>query len=293
VTSALEHPSVLATVPALAGWGVESRVVARSAAGSLDPERFAEACDEHTAVVSVMTANNETGEIFPIPAVVEAVRRRSPRALVHTDAVQAFGKVPLSLEELGVDCMSMSAHKIGGLPGVGALILRKGVVLPPLIRGGPQEGGLRAGTENVPGLYALIVALEALLAGGAARHAAMRERREVVHGVVSAGIPDARCNFRHTPQLPNTLSVTIPGVLADDLVVALDLAGVAVSSGAACGSGKPEPSHVLLASGFSAEEARATVRISLGWELSLDEVRRGAELLVQCVTRMRVAQGRG
>jgi cysteine desulfurase len=222
------------------------------------------------ALVSVMLANNETGAVQPIAELAEIVNAAG--GLLHVDAIQAFGKVPFNVGALGADLMTLSAHKIGGPKGIGALVLAEGVFgLEPLLRGGGQELGYRAGTENVAGIAGFGAAVKAAVAamgGEANRLERLRDRLE-------AGLrqtPDMLVFSQGTPRLPNTTLFTVPGLRAETAVIGFDLAGIAVSSGSACSSGKVQPSHVLAAMGFGPQLAQGAVRLSLGWSTSDAEI---------------------
>lgn len=282
LTTEIEHPSILELIPSLERDGIRCLVAPVG--------RIPDAGDGPVDLASFMTANNETGEILPVRELADAVRREHPDALIHTDAVQALGKIPLRFRDLGVDLMSVSAHKIGGIAGVGALIVGKGVKLPPGLVGGPQESRHRAGTENVFGIAAFGAALDRIRGRIGERGRAMAGHRAFLEARLGA-IPAVRVNFTNVERLPNTMSVTVDGVHADDLVVALDLEGVLVSSGAACASGKPEPSHVLLALGFGEDEASRTVRISVKAEYRPGDLDEAAEAFERCVLRMRAVRG--
>jgi cysteine desulfurase len=264
LVSAIEHASVLAggRFPADA---VGTVGVTRSGLLDLDQLRAALA-DGPPALVSVMLANNETGAVQPVAEAAEIVHAAG--GLLHVDAIQAFGKIPFNMNMLNADLMSLSAHKIGGPKGVGALVVAEGLAgLEPLLRGGGQELSRRAGTENVTGIAGFGAAIRAGLeglAGDAVRLNGLRTRlesglRETVDAIVFAD--DA-------PRLPNTTLFTVPGLKAETAVIGFDLAGIAVSSGSACSSGKVQPSHVLEAMGFPPEIARGAVRLSLGWSTS-------------------------
>ncbi len=247
LVSAIEHGSVLQAVPA-----AERIPVGRD--GILDLAALdSRLASGPPALVSVMLANNETGVIQPLAEIVEIAHRRG--AVVHTDAVQAAGKIAL---DVGADILTLSAHKIGGPAGIGAVASR--VELAPMIRGGGQERGRRAGTENLVGIAGFAAAAEAALAGMAdyGRVQRLRDRLE-------AALPDAVIVGAEAPRLPNTSAIAMPGMAAETQVIAFDLAGVMVSAGAACSSGKVGPSHVLAAMGLTPEIANSTIRVSLGW----------------------------
>ncbi|HEX3499086.1 MAG TPA: cysteine desulfurase family protein [Stellaceae bacterium] len=258
LVSAIEHDSILAAVP-----GAE--IVPVDPSGTIDLEALAErlAADDRPALVSVMLANNETGIIQPIVAVADIVHARG--ALLHCDAVQAAGKLRLDRTRLGADLISLSAHKLGGPPGVGALVVAADATLTPLQAGGGQERGRRAGTENVPGIVGFGRACT-LAAEGLAAYGRLADLRDHAERQLLALAPAARVFGALSPRLANTLCITMPGVPAATQVMALDLAGVMVSAGAACSSGKVRPSHVLRAMGATPDEAASAIRISLGWD---------------------------
>ncbi len=268
LASAVEHASVLKAAP-----GIEPIPV--DADGVIDlPALDAMLSNENRpALVSVMLANNETGVIQPLAEVSEIARRHGAR--VHCDAVQAAGKIAIDPAELGLDMVSLSAHKIGGPTGVGALVLFGDADLSALILGGGQERGRRAGTENVPGIAGFGVAAEAAQ-GGLSDFAALGAWRDGIEAVLG-GHAGVRVFGAGVSRLANTSCLTMPGVQAERQIIALDLAGVAVSAGSACSSGKVEPSHVLAAMGVPAEEAATAIRVSLGWNTTEDEVQRFVE----------------
>lgn len=287
LSSALEHPCVLAPIAQFQREGRSVVLVQPDQNGVVSVGNVTRHVTPDTALVSIMLANNEVGTINPIQEIAQAVKRIAPNAIVHTDAAQALGKIPCSFSSLGVDAMTLSAHKIGGLSGVGALVLRHGVELEPLIRGGAQEGKLRGGTENVLGIKVLGKALEEIEREGSERFSRMSRIRDMFERRLADQVSDIEIHARSVSRLPNTSSVYIAGIRADDLVVAMDLEGILISSGAACSSGKPEPSHVLMAMGFDEDHARATIRVS--FRADCDEV--GVERLVgalrKAVVRMR------
>jgi cysteine sulfinate desulfinase/cysteine desulfurase-like protein len=229
--------------------------------GRISPEDLASAISKKTCLVSVMAANNETGSIQPIAELARIARQRS--VLFHTDATQAVGKIPLDVEDLGVDLLTMSAHKLYGPKGVGALYIRKGIVLEPIMHGGKQEGELRAGTENVIGIVGFGKAAE-LAVQRLPEMDRIRKLRDRLGEGIKELIPEAKLNGHKKERLPNTLNMCLPGLRGESIVLALDQKGVSLSSGSACRSGSPKPSHALLAMGLSEEEAHCSIRLSLG-----------------------------
>jgi cysteine desulfurase len=285
VVSAVEHHAVLNTARALReeGWPVALARV--DSAGHLDLEDFASKLDESTVLACVMLANNETGCLQPVS---EAARRaRACGALVHCDAVQAAGRLAIDVRALGVDLLALSAHKLGGPQGVGALYVRRGTPMAPLVRGGSQERNRRAGTENVAGIVGFGAAAEAALEALAAGRRVTRMRDLLEKRLLEC--PGAQRNGEE-PRLDNTINVSFGGVEAEDLLMALDLTGLAVSTGAACAAGGVEPSHVLRAMGFPPERVQSSLRLSLGSDTTEAEVGRAAELVLATVARLR--QGR-
>ncbi|HVA37167.1 MAG TPA: aminotransferase class V-fold PLP-dependent enzyme [Candidatus Dormibacteraeota bacterium] len=289
VTSAIEHHAVLHALDALEREGFEALRLPVDGEGFVDPEAFARAVESPTTLASIMLANNEIGTVEPVAGLAAAARERG--AVFHTDAVQAAGQVALDVRTLGVDLLSISAHKFNGPKGVGALFVRRGLPLDPIVYGGGQEHGARAGTENVAGIVGLARALELAvgdLAERAARTAALRDR--LARGILA--IPDTR--LLGPPggegRLPNNLSVAFAGVSGEALLIRLDLEGVAVSTGSACASGIPEPSHVVWAIGLEPGYAGGVVRFSLGRETSSEEVDRVAALVAGVVEEMRAGE---
>jgi cysteine desulfurase len=270
VTVATEHHAVLHAVDVLErdGWQVTRLPV--DSRGLVDPAAFAAALTPATTLASVMLANNETGVVQPVAELARIARERG--VLLHTDAVQAPGWLPLDVEALGVDLLSLSAHKFYGPKGVGVLYVRRGTALEPLIVGGAQEHGLRAGTENVAGIAGLAAALtlaESERPVTAPRLAALRDRLEA--GVVAA-VPDVVVNGAGARRLPGILSVAFGGVPSDALLIRLDLEGIAASAGSACAAGSLEPSHVVAALGLGERYALGVVRFSLGRDTSAAEI---------------------
>ena len=283
VCSAIEHHAVLNTAKALReeGWPVELARVGEG--GALDLDDFAARVTDATVLVSLMLANNETGALQPVAEAARVARDRG--ALVHCDAVQAAGKVPVDARALGVDLVTLSAHKLYGPKGVGCLYVRRGTPIVPLVRGGGQERNRRAGTENVAGVVgfgvAAVLAREGL-ATEAARASDLRDRLERR----LLAIPGARRNG-DGPRLPNTANVSFEGTEAEGLLMALDLEGIAVSTGAACAAGGVEPSHVLRAMGFAPERVQSSLRLSLGRGTTPADVDRAAEVIAAVVARQR------
>ncbi|MBK8481653.1 MAG: cysteine desulfurase [Proteobacteria bacterium] len=285
VTTTVEHSAVLQTAERLRAQGVTVTLVEVDAAGRVDPEAFAAALTPKTALVSVMLANNDVGTIQPVAAIAALARQAG--VWIHSDAVQAVGKIAVDVRTLEVDLLALSAHKLGGPQGAGALFVRRGLRLPPLLEGGGQERGRRGGTENVAAIVGFGRAAELARsewAEGARRTAELRERLEL--GLL-ARIPRLTINGREAPRLPNTLSVSCAGVDGLDLVLNLDLAGVAASTGAACSSGRVAPSHVLRAMGRDAATAREALRLSLGASNSEGEIDRTIEVMAEAVARLR------
>jgi cysteine desulfurase len=264
LVSAGEHEAVLQ-----ARGDVEPVALTPAGAVDLDALDAALAADDRPALVSVMLANNETGAINPIARVVEVARRHGAR--VHCDAVQAPGKIPVDAQELGVDLITVSSHKLGGPQGVGALAVLDGQPLSPLLAGGGQERKQRAGTENVPAIAGFGAAAAAAQAD-LDRVAGLAAWRDRLEAEARALCPQVQIHGGTAARLPNTSCLGLPGVRAETQVMALDLAGVAVSSGSACSSGKVHASHVLRAMGVSESDAESAIRVSLGWTSTAEDV---------------------
>lgn len=285
VTSTIEHHAVLHTCQALEQEGVAVTYVPVGAGGRVDPEAVRRALTPDTVLISIMLANNELGTVQPI-AEIAAIARENKIPL-HTDAVQAMGKIPVNVEELGVDLLSLSAHKLYGPKGVGALFVRRGVRLKPLLLGGSHERDRRAGTENVPGIVGLGAAAalaQRTLAEETQRLAALRDELE---RRILERVPDAGCNGDREHRTPNTTNLYFDFVEGEPLVISMDLKGIACSTGAACSSGAVDPSHVLTAIGLPAERARASLRFSLGRGTTAEDVDYVAEVVPQVVERLR------
>jgi cysteine desulfurase len=259
VTTAIEHPAVLNPCARLEEQGVAVTYVAPGSDGRVDPNDVHRAMRPNTSLVSVMHANNETGVIQPIEEIARIAHEGG--ALFHVDGVQAAGKIPVHVSTLGADLYSVSAHKLHAPKGIGALYVRQGVHPRPLLLGGHHERDRRAGTENVPGAIGFGVAAQEAAAHPGREVASLRDRLE--QGILDR-VPDVTVNGIREHRLPNTANLRFAGVEGEAMVIALDLRGFAVSSGSACSSGAVEPSHVLLAMGLTAEQARSSVRFSLG-----------------------------
>lgn len=285
VTSAIEHHAVLATCRRLEALGVAVTAVGVDSDGRVDPEAVRRALRPNTRLISVMMANNETGVLQP----VEAIGRLAAEAGVtfHTDAVQSCGKVPVDLRRIGCQLLTLSAHKLGGPKGIGALCVRRGTALAPLLLGGHQERGLRAGTENVPGIVGLGAAAERarswLATSGPASLAALRDRLEA--GLLEA-LPRVQVNGAE-PRVPNTTNLSFEGVAGSAVVVSLDQEGLCASTGAACAAGSGEPPHVLRAMGRTPRVAGAAVRLSLGRTTSAEEIDLALRQIPPVVARLR------
>jgi cysteine desulfurase len=285
VASAIEHEAVLNTLRALARRGWRTTLVSVDERGVLDPERLKAVMTRETALVSVMHANNEIGTIQPIANLAAIAHEHG--ALMHTDAVQSVGKIPVDVGALGVDLLSLSAHKFNGPKGAGALWIRRGTRMQPILTGGRHERSRRAGTENVPALVGMGVA--AGLAAGkleseAVRVGLLRDRLE--QRVLSA-VPGTAVNGAGAARVPNTTNISFDRVEAESLLIALDLEGIAVSTGSACSSGTLEPSHVLRAMGLTAHRTQNSLRFSLGVFSTEQEVDRVVAVLPGLVERLR------
>lgn len=287
VTTAVEHPAVLETARDLTAHEADTLVVLPvDVDGQVGHDALTEALRPgRVAVVSIMLANNETGIVTDVAPVVKAAHEVG--ALVHTDATQFVGRLPLDLSELDVDLLSLSAHKFGGPQGVGALFVRRGAALPhrPLLVGGGQERGLRAGTLNVPGIAGLGAAAEAARLHLQEEAVRVAELRDLLEAALTSRVPNCRINGVRAARLPGVTSVTFPGTPADAVLAAMP--EVAASDGSACASGAPTPSHVLLAMGCSREDADSTVRFSLGYATTERDIELAVDATVRAVHYVR------
>ncbi len=286
ITTKVEHPAVLSACRFLQGQGFRVTYLDVDNQGRLDPAALAQALTDDTILVSVMMANNEVGTIFPIKELCRLAHEHG--ALFHTDAVQAAGKIPIDVEELGIDLLTLSGHKFHGPKGVGILYVRKGVQLEPLIHGGKQERSLRAGTENVAAIVGLGAAAERAR-NGLNEMERTRTLRDRLQTGIEELIPGALLNGHPTERLPNTLNMTLPELRGESLVVALDQKGIALSSGSACKSGSPDPSHALTAMGLSAEDAHCVVRLSLSNQTTEEDIEQTLQALAEVLEDMETA----
>ena len=291
ITSAIEHHAGLHAVQFLEELGFEITYLGCGDSGHVSAEEFAAALRPQTVLASVMLANNEVGAVQPIADIAEAIReyaaRRSHRVMLHTDAVQAPGWLPLDVHALGIDALSLSSHKFGGPKGSGVLFLRRATPFQPLLHGGGQEMQKRAGTENVAGIVGTGVALELSLQGQAKRCVRVRAMRDRLRDGILARIPAATVNGCQVDCLPNNLNIAFDGIESDALVAGLDERGIAASSGSACSSSTWEPSHVLMAMGVPIRRAVGSVRFSLGESTTDDDIEAVLAVLPEEVRRVR------
>lgn len=288
VISSIEHPSIVETCESLARIGIETIKVPCSPDGTILPDAFAAAIGPSTILACLMLANNETGVVQPVAEVSRICS--DANVLLHVDAVQGPGRIPVDFKALGASTGVISAHKFGGPMGVGALYVRTGVKIEPLMRGGSQERGVRPGTENLPGIWGMAAAcenaVEALSGAGF-----VKVHRDKMEELLLEGVNGLRINGRTAERMPNTCSATIPGIPGSDIVAALDRDGFSISAGSACKAGSGRASHVLEAMGLG-EEAACSVRISLGPATTLDEVEAFARVFGRTVSRLTRARER-
>ena len=290
ILSSVEHHAVLNAAAHLGRQGFEVTRLSVDSQGLLDPDDVRRVIRPDTVLVSLMYGNNETGVLFPIASVGRICRQRG--VTFHTDAVQSFGKLPLDVEMLCVDLLSLSGHKTHGPKGIGALFIRRGTRMQPLLHGGAQERSRRAGTENVAAAVGLARATELSLQDQAGESRRMADLRDRLEGGVMAALPGVLRNGHPTERLPHTTNLAFAGVEAESLILALDLAGIGASSGAACSSGSLEPSHVLAAMGLPPERVLSSVRFSLGRTTTREEIEHVLEVLPPIVERMRRVNAR-
>jgi cysteine desulfurase len=285
ICSAIEHRAVLRAAQAAESEGSPLRLIPVDGDGVIHLNALDDALDGSVAVVSVMWANNEVGSVQPIAAVAE--RCAAAGAVFHTDAIQAFGKLEVRVDDLPIKLLSLSAHKIGGPKGVGALYIRKGVHVEPLIFGGGHERGIRAGTEDVAGAVGFSIAAELAVRDREVEMERLRGLRDRFEEALRARVPGLVVNAANAERLPTVLNVSVPGANSEMLLVMLDLEGIGASSGSACSSGGVTPSHVLTTMGLPADIASPSVRFSLGRETTAREIERVAELFPPLMERLR------
>lgn len=285
VTSAIEHHAVLESARFLESQGFKVTYVKPDRSGIVHPEAVAEAITDETVLVSVMHANNETGVVQPVREIAAVARERG--VPFHTDAVQSAGQLPIDVEELGCDLLSLSAHKFYGPKGVGILYVRRGTPIVPLIHGGAQEQGRRAGTECVAGIVGMAKALELALAEAEERSRRVRRLRDRLEAAIQARIPRVVVNGHPDLRLPGHLNLCIEGIDAESLLLNLDMAGISASSGSACASGSLKPSHVLLAMGLPRELAMSSLRLTIGKGNNENDVDQAVDRIASVVERLR------
>ena len=284
VTSVFEHHAVLHTCQYLEKKGFEVTYVPVSDKGLIDPEDVRNAIRDDTALVTIMYANNEIGTIQPIEEIAAICKEK--KVIFHTDAVQALGHVDIDVKKQGIDMLSLSGHKIHAQKGIGALYVRKGIVLPNLIHGGAQERNKRAGTENVPAIVGLGVAIEIATKNIAERNAVIVPRRNrLIDGILK--LPYTRLNGDRDKRLPGNLNISIEGIEGESLLLMLDQYGICASSGSACTSGSLDPSHVLLAIGLKHEVAHGSLRLSIEENVTDEDVDYILEVIPKIVERLR------
>ncbi len=285
ITSSIEHHAVLETCEHLKGEGFKATLLPVSKDGIVDPAQLEKSIDEDTVLVSIMHSNNEIGTLQPIEEIAEIAHAHG--AFLHTDAIQSIGKVEVDVGKEGIDLLSMSAHKIYGPKGVGALYIRKGVEIEPILHGGGHERGLRSSTENIPGIVGLATAMELAKERYSEDIPKVRDLRDLLMRGILEAVEDAHLAGHPTRRLPNVVSLYFPGIEGEALVLGLDEKGIAASSGSACSSLKSECSHVLLALGINEVDGRGSLRLSLGRDNTRQEVEYTVEAVRDTVSQMR------
>jgi len=285
ITTRVEHPAVLAVCRDLENHGYTVAELAVDKYGHLDLAELEEQIDDDTALVTIMYANNETGVIFPVDEIAELVT--SKQVVFHTDAVQAVGKIPLNLSKSNIDLLSLSGHKLHGPKGVGALYVRKATRIAPFMLGGHQEGGRRAGTENVPGIVGLGKACELAAENILQENSRVKYLRDKLEDAILEKCPDCRLNGDKKNRLPNTSNISFEYIEGEAILLMLDKYGICASSGSACTSGSLEPSHVLRAMGVPFTAAHGSIRFSLSRYNTEDEVDYTIEKMPQIVNQLR------
>ena len=285
ITTQVEHHAVLHTCRFLEKMGYEVTYLPVDGDGRIDLDDLRRAIRKETILITIMFANNETGTISPVKEIGEIAREKG--VVFHTDAIQALGKIPINLKELPVDILSLSGHKIYAPKGIGAQYIRKGIKFTPLLHGGGQERNRRSGTENIPYIIGLGKACEVAQRDFAKRHDHLLRLRDRLHQGIINRIPHVKLNGHPTLRLPNTLNLSFLYIEGESLLLNLDLDGIAVSSGSACTSGSLDPSHVLMAMGIPHEVAQSSLRFSLGWANTEEEIDTVLEILPRIVQRLR------
>ena len=285
ITTNVEHHAILHSCAALEKKGIKVTYLPVDKDGLVTPEQVRDAITDKTILVSVMFANNEVGTIMPIPDIAAVCHEKG--VLFHTDAVQAAGHIPIDVKAMGIDMLSISGHKFHGPKGVGVLYERKGIRLPSYIIGGEQEKGRRAGTENVAGIVGLGEALELAVTNMSETSARMTRMRDRLIEGIEATIPEVKLNGHRTKRLPNNVNFSIKYIEGESILLMLDMAGIAASSGSACTSGSLDPSHVLLALGLTHEVAHGSVRMTLGDDTTDEDIDYVLETLPKVAHRLR------
>ena len=285
ITTNVEHHAILHSCAALEKKGIKVTYRPVDKDGLVTPEQVRDAITDKTILVSVMFANNEVGTIMPIPEIAAVCHEKG--VLFHTDAVQAAGHIPIDVKAMGIDMLSISGHKFHGPKGVGVLYERKGIRLPSYIIGGEQEKGRRAGTENVAGIVGLGEALELAVTNMSETSARMTRMRDRLIEGIEATIPEVKLNGHRTKRLPNNVNFSIKYIEGESILLMLDMAGIAASSGSACTSGSLDPSHVLLALGLTHEVAHGSVRMTLGDDTTDEDIDYVLETLPKVAHRLR------
>ena len=288
VSSAIEHSSIRAPIAELKQRGFELVELPVDSEGKLLASHL-DLIDQGTAMVSLGLANSEVGTIQDLDPLREAARQAG--AIFHVDAAQAVGRIPVRVEDIGCDLMTISAHKIGGPAGIGALYVRPGCTLAPQLMGGPQEAGLRAGTPNLCGIVGFGSAAYETSISLAGEYERMAQLASILLDRLERSVSGLRLNGPRERRIGNTLNLSFPAVLGETLLIALDLEGIEISTGSACAAGAVEPSHVLLGMGLSAAEARSSVRVSLGWTTTLEEIEYAAEIIPSVWRRVAAVGG--
>ncbi len=285
ITSTIEHHAVWDTCKALEKEGFEVTYLPVDEYGLVSVDNVREALRDDTILVTIMHANNEVGTIQPIKEIGELLK--SHQAVFHTDAIQTVGKIPVNVNDLGVDLLALSAHKLYGPKGVGALYIRKGVRLEPVIHGGGQERKIRPGTENLAGIYGFATAIELAVANLDAEAKRLEKLRDKLTTELLQSIPETRLNGHPTQRLPHNANISFEYIEGESLILSLDMKGIAVSSGSACTSGSLDPSHVLMALGLTHQTAHGSLRMTLGKDTTEEDIDYVVQELKVIVARLR------